>query len=156
MAPTRYGVEVFGFNPRAHNGGLVDVKPDALSLGSDRHALADNEAPGVAVIDVGFDSELRKRFSCGVTIKKLASVHCSEYVGHVYNLSTAEGAYWANGLIVHNCQSADYWKGAMAAIGYEFDPWLSTLTRELASENTNPHNHFLRSGLAFKRYGSSP
>ncbi len=51
-----------------------------------------------------------------------------------------------------NCQSADYWKGAMAAIGYEFDPWLSTLTRELASENTNPHNHFIRSGLAFKRY----
>lgn len=49
------------------------------------------------------------------------------------------------------CKVPDFWKGVMAAIGYRFNPELTALTRELASENKNPHNHFARSGLAFER-----
>jgi hypothetical protein len=28
----------------------------------------------------------------------------SEYFGHVYNLETREGWYFANGIITHNCE----------------------------------------------------
>ena len=51
-----------------------------------------------------------------------------------------------------NCQTADYWKGAMAAIGYAYDEILTATTRELARANPDPHNHYVRSGLAFRRY----
>ena len=51
-----------------------------------------------------------------------------------------------------NNQTGDYWKGAMAAIGYEFDEVLTAQARGLASANEDPYNHFRRSGLAFRRY----
>lgn len=50
-----------------------------------------------------------------------------------------------------NCQTADYWKGALAACGFAFDPELTAVTRELADLNLDPYNHFLRSGLAFRK-----
>lgn len=50
-----------------------------------------------------------------------------------------------------NCQTADYWRGVMAAIGYRLDYGLTVQTRTLASLNQNPYNHFARSGLAFIR-----
>lgn len=51
-----------------------------------------------------------------------------------------------------NLQNADYWKGALAAIGYGYDDQLTFATRELARRNGDPYNHFRRSGLAFRRY----
>lgn len=50
-----------------------------------------------------------------------------------------------------NCQTADYWRGAMAAIGYKLDHTLTRVTRELAAKNPSPWNHYKRSGLAFTR-----
>lgn len=50
-----------------------------------------------------------------------------------------------------NCQPADYWIGAMAAIGYALNADLTNTTRELARGNPSPWNHYLRSGLAFQR-----
>lgn len=50
-----------------------------------------------------------------------------------------------------NNQTADYWKGALASIGFEFDAQLTQLTRGFASANTSPWNHYRRSGLAFRR-----
>lgn len=50
-----------------------------------------------------------------------------------------------------NNQTADYWKGAMAAIGYEFDELLTAQARGFSTMNTSPYNHFRRSGLAFRR-----
>lgn len=38
----------------------------------------------------------------------IVSINIKSYAGHVYNLSTANGWYIANGLIVHNC--ACYWE----------------------------------------------
>lgn len=51
-----------------------------------------------------------------------------------------------------NCKTSDYWKGALAAIGYEFDEALTDLTRTLAAANTSPWNHYRRSGMVFRRY----
>jgi len=50
-----------------------------------------------------------------------------------------------------NCQTADYWRGVMSAIGYRWDRQLTAITRELAAENESPYNHFTRAGLAFRR-----
>ena len=51
-----------------------------------------------------------------------------------------------------NCRTADYWKGVLAAIGFQFDEQLTVVTRELASINDSPYNHYRRSGLAFRRF----
>jgi hypothetical protein len=51
-----------------------------------------------------------------------------------------------------NCQPAEYWIGAMAAIGYQYSPMLTTKTRQLAAINPSPWNHYAQRGLAFKRY----
>lgn len=50
-----------------------------------------------------------------------------------------------------NCQPADYWIGALAAIGYELDVDLTETTRALSRFNPSPWNHYARSGLAFRR-----
>lgn len=50
-----------------------------------------------------------------------------------------------------NCRSDDYWIGAMATRGYEFDHALTRDTRAIAGANTDPNNHYVRSGLAFTR-----
>lgn len=50
-----------------------------------------------------------------------------------------------------NCRPADYWVGAMAAIGYAFDEETTVYARGLATLNTSPWNHFVRSGLVFRR-----
>lgn len=50
-----------------------------------------------------------------------------------------------------NCQPSSYWRGAMASIGFEFDQSLTTMAKSHAALNTNPWNHFVRSGLAFSR-----
>jgi SAM-dependent methyltransferase len=49
-----------------------------------------------------------------------------------------------------NCRWPDYWRGAMAAAGYELDVALTETTRALARFNPNPWNHYARSGLAFR------
>jgi SAM-dependent methyltransferase len=49
-----------------------------------------------------------------------------------------------------NCRPADYWVGALAAIGYSLDPVLTEQARMVAAINANPWNHFKRSGLAFR------
>lgn len=50
-----------------------------------------------------------------------------------------------------NCRPRDYWEGALAAIGFSFDATLTQVAREKAALNTNPWNHFKRSGLALTR-----
>ncbi len=50
-----------------------------------------------------------------------------------------------------NCQTEDYWRGAMAVAGFQLDPVLTKMARLAASVNANPWNHFKRSGLVFKR-----
>lgn len=51
-----------------------------------------------------------------------------------------------------NCKDAQYWIGAMAAIGFAYDDLTTKCARIAASINVNPWNHFKRSGLCFRRY----
>lgn len=48
-----------------------------------------------------------------------------------------------------NCQPYTYWRGALAAFGFRLDEGLTAAARALAARNTNPYNHFVRSGLIF-------
>ena len=50
-----------------------------------------------------------------------------------------------------NCRTSDYWKGALAAVGYSYDDRTTQVARILASVNRSPWNHFVRSGMAFRR-----
>lgn len=49
-----------------------------------------------------------------------------------------------------NCRTADYWHGVMAAIGKRYDQALTEQTRQWASINPSPWNHYVRSGMAFR------
>ena len=50
-----------------------------------------------------------------------------------------------------NCQPAEYWIERVEAHGFKLEERLTELSRRHAAENTNPWNHYVRSGLAFKR-----
>lgn len=50
-----------------------------------------------------------------------------------------------------NLQTQDYWRGALAGIGYTEDVVLTQVGRILASVNRSPYNHFVRSGRAYRR-----
>lgn len=50
-----------------------------------------------------------------------------------------------------NCQTSAYWIERLASIDYELDESLTAKTRALAAENLDPLNHYVRSGLAFRR-----
>lgn len=76
----------------------------------------------------------------------LATFACAKYVLMSHALPGQDGHHHVN------CRSADYWIGALAAIGYKHDETLTQVTRELAAQNTVPWNHYKRSGLAFIRY----
>jgi SAM-dependent methyltransferase len=75
----------------------------------------------------------------------LATFKCARYVLMTHGEPGQPGWHHVNN------QTADYWKGAMAAVGYEFNEILTAAAREMASMNTDPYNHFRRSGLAFRR-----
>jgi SAM-dependent methyltransferase len=50
-----------------------------------------------------------------------------------------------------NCRTPDYWKGVFAAAGFEFLPDVTNTAHFVAAVNKSPWNHFLRSGMVFKR-----
>jgi SAM-dependent methyltransferase len=50
-----------------------------------------------------------------------------------------------------NCRTMEYWEGVMAAVGYRLDWEFTQKCRVRADLNSNPYNHFARSGLAFVR-----
>lgn len=50
-----------------------------------------------------------------------------------------------------NCRPPEYWMGFFAAFGYSFAEEDTRLSRIEAAKNTNPYNHYVRSGMIFKR-----
>lgn len=50
-----------------------------------------------------------------------------------------------------NCRPADYWVGVLAAAGFRYDEVSTLQARGVAALNRNKDNHFVRSGLAFRR-----
>ncbi len=92
---------------------------------------------------VGFESELdeavldnlpadTEAFSDGikgeafvVEPSEVIEVHRDAFRGHVYNLSTIGGWYFANGIVTHNCR-------------HSFGPWLPGTPRMYSPEPTHP------------------
>jgi 2-polyprenyl-3-methyl-5-hydroxy-6-metoxy-1,4-benzoquinol methylase len=50
-----------------------------------------------------------------------------------------------------NCRDAEYWKGFMTAAGFMLSPGLTDKTRDISAKNLSAWNHYLRSGMAFRR-----
>jgi len=91
---------------------------------------------------------------------------CCEFVEHVeeqYMLNYLQSfTYCSMVLLTHalpgqqghhhvNCRTSDYWRGAMAATGFEYDVDFTDACRKLAAQNEHPLNHFRDRGLVFVR-----
>ena len=50
---------------------------------------------------------IQRRFTSAVSFVKVSNLTVREFEGHVYNLSTKRGFYFANGIVTHNC--TDEW-----------------------------------------------
>lgn len=88
----------------------VNRRIERVGVG-DRAALGKSGTPGVLdkrpLADVGNGSALLDRFSGLVGIERIVQVRRKRgWVGHVYNLETSGGWYFANGIIAHNCRCA--------------------------------------------------
>jgi SAM-dependent methyltransferase len=51
-----------------------------------------------------------------------------------------------------NLHTSEYWLGVMAAAGFMLDVDLTWLARGKTASNRSEYNHFVRSGMAFRRY----
>ncbi len=49
-------------------------------------------------------SQIRRRFSSKISLVKVDNVVMRKFSGHVYNLETESGYYFANSIITHNCR----------------------------------------------------
>jgi hypothetical protein len=87
------------------SGGVsgFDVCRVAGSLPDSDPALLETTAQGV-VADSEFLREAPCRLPVNVSTDDIFKVrYFHSATGHVYDLSTSEGAYFANGILVHNC-----------------------------------------------------
>jgi hypothetical protein len=76
-------------------------------LPTDGHAALPEPISESAVADASLVSDALGRFACEVALDQVIEVRNVEsWSGHVYDLETTSHAYFANGLIVHNCQRA--------------------------------------------------
>lgn len=50
-----------------------------------------------------------------------------------------------------NCRNPEYWSNWFGLLGYRLDEMLTAQCRALAQLNPSPYNHFVRSGLCFRR-----
>ena len=66
--------------------------------------VPDEERPERLAADASDFSQRLLGLPGEVTLDQVVSVRRVEWSGHVYNLSTATGAYSGNGIIVHNCR----------------------------------------------------
>lgn len=105
-----------------------------------------NNPPGGWKFDLAWCCEFVEHVEERYIPNFLATFQCADLVLMTHAFPGQPGHHHVN------LQEPNYWKGVMAAIGYEHDDVLTAATRELASENKSPWNHFLRSGMAFRRY----
>jgi SAM-dependent methyltransferase len=101
---------------------------------------------GLAEFDLVWSCEFVEHVEERYVPNFLATFACARYVLMTHGEPGQPGWHHVNN------QPADYWKGALAAVGYQFDETLTAQARGFASMNTDPYNHFRRSGLAFRRY----
>jgi hypothetical protein len=126
------------------------------------------EVLGVDGIDQPGDLIVQHDFTAGTfnLDRRFDLCWCCEFVEHVEEryLPNVMSAFFQAEIVLMthafpgqvghhhvNCRPADYWVGAMAANGHQYDHTLTVITRDLAATNLHPLNHYVRSGLAFRR-----
>lgn len=55
-------------------------------------------------LDSDASSDNRETFSIDISLMQVSKIERSIFSGHVYNLQTVNGYYFANGIIAHNCR----------------------------------------------------
>lgn len=100
---------------RLHTNGIDRATPSAVSGGdpgrvvgrrSDGDATFSESIPDDAVADAEFVRDLGRRLSRAVALDHLIDVDHDTFVGHAFDLTTASGTYFADGLLTHNCTRA--------------------------------------------------
>jgi hypothetical protein len=83
-------------------------RASAALMESECSPLTENEATR----NSGPLGDFQKALSCLVRLVKITSIEVRSFSGHVYNLETKDGIYFANSIITHNCDcSIDFQKG---------------------------------------------
>ncbi|MBA2344715.1 MAG: hypothetical protein H0V83_06510 [Rubrobacter sp.] len=83
--------------------GLDAVKASLFSLSSDRDASFDESILDRISGKTQSSSYGADGLSSQVGLDKIVDINVGVFEGHVYNLQTRTGAYFANGIISHNC-----------------------------------------------------
>ncbi|MCA1676591.1 MAG: hypothetical protein LC799_31940, partial [Actinobacteria bacterium] len=94
-----------GMEPGGDFASWAGNKPRAVSAGSRRFDPSSHESVTERVrIAAQFGADLLERLTGFVRFDRITDLRVRDYHGWVYNLSTGEGWYDANGVIVSNCR----------------------------------------------------
>lgn len=165
--PATFYPELWAWLARFHARSLIDVGcGDGAALRYLRGLGCD--AVGVEGVPQDDPSIVRHDYATGPYVPGREFDVCwsCEFVEHVEEryvpnfLETFRSARWV--LMTHadpgqaghhhvNCRTSLYWTRRLREVGYELDETMTRVTRGLAAANRNPWNHYLRSGLAFRR-----
>lgn len=83
-------------------GELPAVRPAFGALGG-LHALAAQDSEEVRLADAEGGLKLLRRLAGTVTPDEIVNVEVRAYRGHVWDLTTDPGWFFANGIVTHNC-----------------------------------------------------
>jgi hypothetical protein len=98
--------------------------------------------------DLGWSAEFLEHVEESFVPNFMATFRCCRFVCVTHGEPGQPGHHHVNN------QPGDYWKGAFAANGFEFDEGLTAMTKAAAAANGSVFNHYRRSGLAFRRRSS--
>jgi SAM-dependent methyltransferase len=119
--------------------GIDGIKQDDPDIVEHDYTTGPFDAP-LGEFDLCWSCEFVEHVEERFMPNYLATFACAEYV-LMTHAQPGQGGHHH----VH-CRADDYWIGVLASIGYEHDPQLTAVTRELV-----PHGYWRQSGLAFKR-----
>lgn len=126
--------------------GIDGIKQNHSSIGEHDYTLGPFRLPNWASpFDLCWCCEFVEHVEEQFVPNFLATFACCDLVLMTHAWPNQDGHHHVN------CQTSDYWKGAMAAIGYQYDYTFTQLARAYAAFNKNPWNHFTRSGMAFRK-----
>ena len=124
--------------------GIEGIKQKHLSITEHDYTTGPFKLPAWArPFDLCWSCEFVEHVEEEYVPNFLATFMCAKMVMMTHAWPNQDGYHHVN------CQTPDYWKGAMAAIGYRYDYTLTQIARAYAGFNKNPWNHFERSGMAF-------
>jgi hypothetical protein len=79
-------------------------EPSSIALASDGESVTSEPVVDAARADSDDPSEINRRLSGFISFIEVVNIERRKFAGHVYNLQNESGYYFANNLIVHNCE----------------------------------------------------